>query len=246
MLLARYKSARRARAGALGSDQRPGAARAARGCRQPHADQCRGRRQVRQGRCSRIRLVQSGRGQCARSGSGRSGAGVHRGAAARRQGVVGARGREGRAPAHGLGNVVSLVRTDHADAFARNGAAEVLQNVGILDSLVVLEAATMRPSPARSSCSGRSPPPAARGWPVLCSTAWTPPAVRACVTCSPHSVSSSRGWRDARTTSWSGRSRAGWLPARVVRDRGPACTHARNCPNRESQARAVPRAVQIK
>jgi HEAT repeat protein len=38
---------------------------------------------------------------------------------------------------------------DHADAFARNGAAEVLQNIGILDSLIVLEAATSRPSPAK-------------------------------------------------------------------------------------------------
>lgn len=36
---------------------------------------------------------------------------------------------------------------DHADAFARNGAAEVLQNIGILDSLIILEAATVRPSP---------------------------------------------------------------------------------------------------
>jgi len=45
---------------------------------------------------------------------------------------------------------VSLVPyLDHRDAFARNGAAEVLQNVGILDSLVVLEAATIRPSPAK-------------------------------------------------------------------------------------------------
>jgi HEAT repeat protein len=35
---------------------------------------------------------------------------------------------------------------DHSDAFARNGAAEVLQNIGILDSLIVLEAATARPS----------------------------------------------------------------------------------------------------
>jgi HEAT repeat protein len=35
---------------------------------------------------------------------------------------------------------------DHPDAFARNGAAEVLQNIGILDSLIVLEAATGRPS----------------------------------------------------------------------------------------------------
>ena len=38
---------------------------------------------------------------------------------------------------------------DHPDPFARNGAAEVLQNIGILDSLIVLEAATARPSPAK-------------------------------------------------------------------------------------------------
>ncbi len=38
---------------------------------------------------------------------------------------------------------------DHADEFARNCAAEVLQNVGILDSLIVLEAATVRPSAAK-------------------------------------------------------------------------------------------------
>lgn len=38
---------------------------------------------------------------------------------------------------------------DHTDAFARNGAAEVLQNIGILDSLIVLEAATSRPSPGK-------------------------------------------------------------------------------------------------
>jgi HEAT repeat protein len=38
---------------------------------------------------------------------------------------------------------------DHADQFARNGAAEVLQNIGILDSLIVLEAATARPSPTK-------------------------------------------------------------------------------------------------
>jgi hypothetical protein len=38
---------------------------------------------------------------------------------------------------------------DHADGFARNGAAEVLQNIGILDSLIVLEAATTRPSAAK-------------------------------------------------------------------------------------------------
>ncbi len=35
---------------------------------------------------------------------------------------------------------------EHADTFARNGAAEVLQNIGVLDSLIVLEAATSRPS----------------------------------------------------------------------------------------------------
>ena len=38
---------------------------------------------------------------------------------------------------------------DHADAFARNGAAEVLQNIGVLDSLIVLEAATSRPSASK-------------------------------------------------------------------------------------------------
>lgn len=38
---------------------------------------------------------------------------------------------------------------DHDDQFARNGAAEVLQNIGILDSLIVLEAVTARPSPAK-------------------------------------------------------------------------------------------------
>ena len=38
---------------------------------------------------------------------------------------------------------------DHADAFARNGAAEVLQNIGVLDSLIVLEAATARPSASK-------------------------------------------------------------------------------------------------
>jgi hypothetical protein len=35
---------------------------------------------------------------------------------------------------------------DHPDAFARNNAAELYQNLGILDSLVVLEAATDLPS----------------------------------------------------------------------------------------------------
>lgn len=38
---------------------------------------------------------------------------------------------------------------DHPDTFARNGAAEVLQNIGILDSLIVMEAATARPSPTK-------------------------------------------------------------------------------------------------
>jgi HEAT repeat protein len=38
---------------------------------------------------------------------------------------------------------------DHGDPFARNGAAEVLQNIGILDSLIVLEAATAKPSPTK-------------------------------------------------------------------------------------------------
>jgi HEAT repeat protein len=38
---------------------------------------------------------------------------------------------------------------DHEDGFARNGAAEVLQNIGVLDSLIVLEAATARPSAAK-------------------------------------------------------------------------------------------------
>jgi HEAT repeat protein len=38
---------------------------------------------------------------------------------------------------------------DHEDGFARNGAAEVLQNIGILDSLIVLEAVTSKPSAAK-------------------------------------------------------------------------------------------------
>jgi HEAT repeat protein len=38
---------------------------------------------------------------------------------------------------------------DHPDLFARNGAAEVLQNIGVLDSLIVLEAATARPSASK-------------------------------------------------------------------------------------------------
>jgi HEAT repeat protein len=37
----------------------------------------------------------------------------------------------------------------HPDKFVRNGAAEVIQNVGILDSLVVMEAASDSPSPAK-------------------------------------------------------------------------------------------------
>lgn len=43
-----------------------------------------------------------------------------------------------------------LVRClDHADAFVRNGAAEVFQNLGILDSLIIMEAATDAPSSAK-------------------------------------------------------------------------------------------------
>ena len=38
---------------------------------------------------------------------------------------------------------------DHQDGFARNGAAEVLQNIGVLDSLIVLEAVTAKPSTAK-------------------------------------------------------------------------------------------------
>lgn len=38
---------------------------------------------------------------------------------------------------------------DHEDGFARNGAAEVLQNIGVLDSLIVLEAVTSKPSAAK-------------------------------------------------------------------------------------------------
>jgi HEAT repeat protein len=38
---------------------------------------------------------------------------------------------------------------DHPDPFARNGAAEVFQNLGILDSLVVIEAATDEPGAAK-------------------------------------------------------------------------------------------------
>ena len=38
---------------------------------------------------------------------------------------------------------------DHADPFARNAAAEVLQNLGVLDSLVVLEATSEHPAPEK-------------------------------------------------------------------------------------------------
>jgi len=38
---------------------------------------------------------------------------------------------------------------DHRDGFVRNGAAEVFQNLGILDSLIVMEAATDDPSRAK-------------------------------------------------------------------------------------------------
>ncbi len=36
---------------------------------------------------------------------------------------------------------------DHPDLFARNGAAEVLQNLGVLDSMIVLEATSAHPAP---------------------------------------------------------------------------------------------------
>lgn len=43
-----------------------------------------------------------------------------------------------------------LVRClDHKDRFVRNGAAEVIQNLGVLDSLVVMEAASDNPAPAK-------------------------------------------------------------------------------------------------
>lgn len=38
---------------------------------------------------------------------------------------------------------------DHRDAFVRNGAAEVFQNIGVLDSLIVMEAVTDNPSPSK-------------------------------------------------------------------------------------------------
>lgn len=43
-----------------------------------------------------------------------------------------------------------LVRClDHRDRFVRNGAAEVVQNLGVLDSLIMLEAATDNPASAK-------------------------------------------------------------------------------------------------
>lgn len=43
-----------------------------------------------------------------------------------------------------------LVRClDHRDKFVRNGAAEVVQNLGVLDSLIMLEAATDNPAGAK-------------------------------------------------------------------------------------------------
>ncbi len=37
----------------------------------------------------------------------------------------------------------------HSDQFVRNGAAEVFQNLGVLDSLIVMEAASDNPSPTK-------------------------------------------------------------------------------------------------
>ena len=43
-----------------------------------------------------------------------------------------------------------LVRClEHRDKFVRNGAAEVVQNLGVLDSLIMLEAATDNPAGAK-------------------------------------------------------------------------------------------------
>ena len=43
-----------------------------------------------------------------------------------------------------------LVRClEHRDKFVRNGAAEVMQNLGVLDSLIMLEAATDNPAGAK-------------------------------------------------------------------------------------------------
>jgi hypothetical protein len=38
---------------------------------------------------------------------------------------------------------------DNSDGFVRNGAAEVFQNLGILDSLIMMEAASDDPSPSK-------------------------------------------------------------------------------------------------
>ena len=38
---------------------------------------------------------------------------------------------------------------EHRDGFVRNGAAEVFQNLGILDSLIMMEAASDDPSPSK-------------------------------------------------------------------------------------------------
>jgi hypothetical protein len=37
----------------------------------------------------------------------------------------------------------------HEDRFVRNGATEVMQNIGVLDSLIVMEAASDNPSDAK-------------------------------------------------------------------------------------------------
>ena len=43
-----------------------------------------------------------------------------------------------------------LVRClEHRDKFVRNGAAEVVQNLGVLDSLIMLEAASDNPASAK-------------------------------------------------------------------------------------------------
>ena len=43
-----------------------------------------------------------------------------------------------------------LVRClEHPDKFVRNGAAEVVQNLGVLDSLIMMEAASDDPSPSK-------------------------------------------------------------------------------------------------
>ena len=75
---------------------------------------------------------------------------------------------------------------DHADAFARNGAAEVLQNVGILDSLIVLRRPPGGRVRRRSRCSAISPRPVEHTWPRRCWTGWMRTAGRACASrCRP-------------------------------------------------------------